>query len=126
MANYNPRLIKGQRSYTVEEIANVYGVDHKTCRRWLKEGLEPIRRNTKPLLIWGNDVRLFLVQKRNNKKVSLKGDEFFCMKCKKAVKAQATTVETKPTGKKIGREDREQLYSTGKCNVCGTKVTRFL
>jgi hypothetical protein len=124
--NYNPRLIKGQHSYSVEEIASLFGINKKTCFRWLQEGLEPIEQNTKPLLIWGNDLRTFLIRKKKEKKVTLGSKEFYCMKCKCAVRATVGTEKELPTGKKIGRNARVQLYRIGKCGKCGIQVVRYL
>ena len=126
MGRYNPHLIKARHSYSVEEIAALLGISRKTCLRWLQEGLKPIEPNTKPLLIWGNDLRLFLAEKKKQKKVVLKSKEFYCMRCHQAVKAKAHTERTIPTGKKIGRDARDQFYLIGKCNQCSTKLMRFL
>jgi len=126
MRRYNPRFIKGRHSYLIEEIARLFGINKKTCLRWLQEGLEPIEPNTKPLLIWGNDLRFFLVQKQKKQKVPLKKNEFYCFKCKQAVKAQANTEKIIPTGKKIGREAKAQLCRVGDCSLCGAQLTRFL
>lgn len=126
MARYNPRLIKARHSYLLGEVATLFGINKKTCLRWLKEGLKPIEPNTKPLLIWGNDLRHFLAEKKKQKIVILKSKEFYCMKCRRAVTAKPRTEKTIPTGKKIGREARAQLYLVGKCGQCGTGLTRFL
>ena len=35
----NPRLAKIHRNYTVEEIANLFGVHKNSVRNWVKGGL---------------------------------------------------------------------------------------
>ncbi|MEO7863683.1 MAG: helix-turn-helix domain-containing protein, partial [Nitrospirales bacterium] len=35
----NPRLVKIHRNYTVEEIANLFGIRRNTVREWVKRGL---------------------------------------------------------------------------------------
>ncbi len=126
MHKYNPRLLVSRRSYTVEELAGLYKRDPKTVFRWLKQGLEPIERNTKPLLIIGKAVREFLQSQKKQVRVKLKEDEYFCFKCRRAVRAKEGTTMTIMTGKKIGKVSRNQECLTGKCVVCETKLYRLL
>jgi hypothetical protein len=126
MNKYNPRLLVSRRSYTVEELARLYKRDTKTVFRWLKQGLEPMERNTKPLLIMGESVRLFFQGQKKRAGLKLKQGEYLCFKCRKAVIAKSGSVSTILTGKKIGKVSRNQECLTGKCNDCGTKVYRLL
>ena len=126
MANYNIRLIKARRSYSITEMASLLGVDRKTCQRWIKEGLKPIEEGTNPLLFMGESLKRFLKEKKKKRKCKLEKDEFFCMKCHKAVRAKIGSEEIVKTGKKIGKNDAEQLKKIGICEVCNTPVNRFL
>jgi hypothetical protein len=126
MNKYNSRLLVSRRSYTVEELAKLYKRDVKTVFRWLKQGLEPMEKNTKPLLIMGDSVRLFFQSQKKRAKIKLKEGEYLCFKCRKAVFAKEGTTSTIMTGKKIGKVSRNQECLTGKCNDCGTKVFRLL
>ena len=38
----NPRLAKIHRSYTVDEIATLYGVHRNTVRAWIARGLATV------------------------------------------------------------------------------------
>lgn len=122
---YNPRLITSRHSYTPEEVAQLFSVNKKTVFRWLQEGLKPLEENTKPLLIMGEALRYFLIEKRKKKKVKLKNDEFFCLKCRKETRAKSGTERLVTTGKKIGKEAREQFFRRAKCEQCGTQVNRL-
>lgn len=127
MSNYNVNLITARRSYSVNEIASLFGIDRKTCGRWIKyEGLMVIERNTKPLLIMGADLIDFIKKKREKKKIHLKENEFFCVKCHKAVRAKIGSEQIIKTGKRIGKDNREQLKKTGICDNCNTKLSKFL
>ncbi len=127
MPNYNHRLIKARRSYSIGEICSLFGINKKTCRRWLKnDGLRVIEENVRPLLVMGADLIDFLKRKRLKNKVILREDEFFCIKCRKAVKAKKGSKMIIKTGKRIGKANLEQFKKTGVCEVCGTILNRFL
>ncbi len=79
---YNPRLAKIHRSYTVEEVAALYGVHKNSVRQWVKHGLA-VCDNQRPMLILGSDLRNFLFQKRTKNKCPLKANEIYCLKCRK-------------------------------------------
>jgi len=127
MPNYNHRLIKSKRSYSISEISSLFGINRKTCNRWLKdEGLKVIERNVSPLLVMGADLINFIKKKKVKNKVALKEDEFFCMKCRKAVKAKLGSERIIKTGQRIGKNNLEQFKKIGICEFCGTKLNRFL
>jgi hypothetical protein len=55
----NPRLAKIHRSYSVEEMALLFGVHKNTVRNWFKNGLEPIDVQ-RPTVVRGAEIRRFL------------------------------------------------------------------
>ena len=127
MPNYNTRLIKSRRSYNITEMAELLGVDRKTCQRWIKQGgLKVVEKGVNPLLIMGADLISFLREKEEQRRCELREDEFFCMKCRRAVKARVESEEVVKTGKKIGKNGLEQFKKIGVCGVCGTELNRYL
>lgn len=125
--NYNPNLIKVRRSYSPGEIAQLFGIDQKTCFRWIKNGgLKVIKENTSPLLVGGGDLKDFITRNKKERKTKLKADEYFCLKCRKAVRAKAGSEQTVKTGKTIGKNKLPQINKVGICEDCGTKLNRFL
>ena len=127
MKKYNPHLIISKRSYSLGEIVFLLDINRKTCHRWIKdEGLKTIEKNVNPLLVMGVDLIDFLQRKRAKSKAVLKDDEFFCMKCHGPVKAKIGSEIIVKTGKKIGKNNLEQFKKIGVCEVCETKMNKFL
>ena len=60
---FNPRRVKINRNYTVEEVARLLQAHKNTVRSWLKEGLPTIDRQ-RPALILGRDLQAFLDSRR--------------------------------------------------------------
>jgi len=127
MPNYNTHRIKARRSYNITEMASLLGVDRKTCGRWIQEsGLKVIEKGVNPLLVMGVDLCCFLKEKRAKNKVSLEENELYCFKCRKAVKAKKGSENVIKTGKSIGTDILEQVKKTGFCEVCNTKLNKYL
>lgn len=113
----NPRLSKIHRSYTVEEVAKLYGVHKKTVRNWIKNGL-PVFNEVRPLLILGTDLRLFLQQKRDKSRSQCKEGEMYCLKCRAPRKPNTEAVKFIQSEHGIGR-----MFA--RCSRCGSKVNKF-
>lgn len=127
MPNYNINLITARRSYCIAEIVSLWGINRRTCGRWIKyKGLRVIEENTNPLLVMGVDLIDFIKKKRERGKISLKENEFFCVKCHKAVRAKIGSEQITKTGKRIGKNNQEQLKKIGVCENCETRLNKFL
>lgn len=77
----NHRLVKIHRSYTVEEIANLFSVHKNTVRGWVKGGLAP-SDNRRPMLILGSDLAGFLRARREKNKMRCLPGEIYCVRCR--------------------------------------------
>ena len=77
----NPRLVKIHRSYTVEEVARLFGVHKQTVRNWLKAGL-PSLTDQRPQLILGRALSAFLTERRQANKRPCGAGEIYCMRCR--------------------------------------------
>lgn len=126
MTSYNLNKIKMRKSYSIAEITSLFGITRKTCSRWLKEGLKVVEESVSPILVMGFDLENFIKERRTKKKINLKENESLCMKCHKAVIAKIGSEQVIKTGKRIGKDNQEQLRKIGICEVCGTKINRFL
>ncbi len=127
MSSYSINKIKRKRSYSIAEIVSLLGIDRRTCSRWIKdEGLKVIEEHTIPLLVMGVDLEEFIRKKRTERKIPLKKNEFCCFKCHKAVIAKIGSESIVKTGKRIGKENREQFRKIGICEICAGRVTKYL
>ncbi len=125
MPNYNTHLITARRCYRMKDIADLYRINKRTCRRWIIEGLKVVEANTSSPLIMGKDLILFLKNKQAKKKIKLKDDELYCVKCRKGVKAKIGSEKIIKTGKTIGKANKELLIKSGVCENCGTRLNRY-
>lgn len=74
----------------------------------------------------GADLKDFIKKKRSKRKMFLKEDEMFCLKCRKGVLPKIGSGRVVKTGKRIGKENREQFKKTGSCEHCGTGLNKYL
>jgi hypothetical protein len=77
----NPRLAKIHRSYSVEDLARLFKVHKNTVRNWFQQGLEPID-DQRPILIRGQEVRRFLVERRARTKQTCGPGRIYCLPCR--------------------------------------------
>ena len=77
----NPRLVKLHRSYTVEEIADLYSIHKNTVREWVKVGL-PALDDRRPMLILGRELGAFLQTRRTKNKRTCQPGEMYCLRCR--------------------------------------------
>ena len=113
---YNPRWVRTGLSYTVQDIAEIYGVHKNTVLHWIKDGL-PIIDRKKPYLIYGSELAEYLRKKQAGRKQKCKPDEFFCFKCRAPRKAWENVAN-------ILIRNESKLSISGLCTVCDTPVHR--
>jgi hypothetical protein len=81
MTRPNPMLAKLHRSYTVEEVARLYGVHRNTVRSWCKAGL-PMIDDRRPTMIQGRALRAFHQNRRDKAKRPCGPGNLYCCKCR--------------------------------------------
>ena len=77
----DPRLAKLHRSYTVEEVARLFGCHRNTVRSWLRSGLQS-NDDERPTLILGAELRRFFGERRAKAKCPTPAGMIFCMRCR--------------------------------------------
>lgn len=78
----NPNLAKIHRSYTVEEIARLYGLHRNTVRSWLNGGGLVAIDGGRPVLVQGKVLRAFLDARRTAAKRPCPVGTLYCFKCR--------------------------------------------
>ena len=97
----NHRLVKIHRSYTVEEIAKLFGMHKNTVRRWIKDGLAIID-DKRPMLILGHVLVEFLQARRAKNKQTCKPGELYCVRCRVPKFPAEDMAEFSPITEKVG------------------------
>ena len=116
--NFNPNLAKIHRSYTVEEVANLYGVHKNTVRAWInKHGLKT-NDNLRPVLILGRDLKGFLQERKKKNKCKCLPHEVYCLKCRKPQIPAENMADYIPITETKGR-----LISL--CPECGSLINQY-
>lgn len=97
----NHRLVKIHRNFTVEEIADLFGIHKNTVRSWVKAGLA-ISDNKRPMLILGHDLVAFLKGRRVKNKQTCGPGEMYCVRCRAPKPAGEDMAEYAPVTEKFG------------------------
>ena len=118
---YKPGLISTKRSYTLNQICQIYSEDklHKqTIRKWIKkEGLCCFGPQNKRL-IQGSDLKTFLECKNNPKTPPMQFECFKCLKCKERSIPTSQTIS-------ITRRPNGTLGARGTCSLCGGQINKI-
>lgn len=114
----DPRRAKIHHSYTVAEVAALFGVHRNTVRNWIEAKL-PTIRTLSGVLIHGADLREFLMQRRARRHQTCPPGHMFCFGCRKPREAVVGSVE-------IDRHTTNSGNAHGVCSCCGARMHRRL
>jgi hypothetical protein len=77
----NPRLVKVNRTYSIEQLGTLFNVHPNTVRAWRHAGLTTIDQ-VKPMLFRGAHVAAFLRQRKLSGKRPCKPGQIYCLPCR--------------------------------------------
>lgn len=120
----NPRLLKGMRAYSFQEVSEILGCHLQTVHRWHKDGLKILDDGTKPFLAMGKDIREFLKAKSKGRKHPLKPGELFCPRCRLPRESRPENLTLETTERRLGKSER-QVVIRGVCVTCGQRMILF-
>ncbi len=116
---YPLRLIRENYTYSLEQIADMYGIDLVTVRRWIRfEGLERLPKS-RPALIHSAALKKFLEKRQKSRRQECGTHEAYCFKCHspRTPKPGTGTAHQQPNG---------CIRFEAKCATCGCKINRAI
>jgi excisionase family DNA binding protein len=112
---YTLKPIRRDYTYSVEEIAELYGITPDTVFRWIRnEGLRRIEASKK-YFVHGSELAKFLEQRNVKNKKPCKEGEIYCCKCRQGK-------PPKPYTLKIKKLPNKTLRVFAKCSVCDARM----
>ena len=105
-----------RRSYTVAQVADLFGVSRGTVRCWLRRGL-PCLDEGRPVLFMGFALKAWLKQRRDRARKSCEADEFYCFRCREPRQAVPGSVVIIP-------ENEKTVRIAARCARCDTRMNR--
>lgn len=89
-------------------------MSEKTCGRWIEQGLPTVPGSHKPILILGDDAKIFIRNRNIKVVIKLKRHEFNCFKCKCPRRAKKGSIGVSGNIKR------------GLCSVCNSKMCKTI
>ncbi len=116
---YTLRLIRRDYTYSVEEVAALFGITSHTVFRWIsREGLKRIP-GTKKYFVHSSDLHAFLEEKNARNKQPCAVGEIYCCKCHEPRKPKLASLNSQKMPNKT-------IRISGRCGVCNTRMNTFV
>lgn len=112
---YSLKPLRRDYTYSVDEIAGIYGITPDTVFRWIRN--EGLKRNeaSRKYFVHGSELAQFLERRNAKNKKPCKKGEMFCCKCRKPHTPKSESLKPKKLANKTVR-----IY--GRCSVCDTRM----
>lgn len=118
------RRVKRNRTYLVEEAAEVAGLHPHTIRRWVRSGSLKAITDRRPYLIPGRFLIDFL-NAHSGRRAKLAIGECYCMRCRGPRQAVLRSVSLAPNAEdQAGTAAPKTLLLRANCIACGCAVFR--
>jgi len=116
---YSLKPIRRNYTYSVDEIAELFGITPDTVFRWIRnEGLKRIPQSRK-YFVHSAELTKFLTKRNAKNKQPCNEDEIFCCKCRKPRKPEPASLEFRHLPNKT-------IRVIGKCCVCGIRMNKLV
>lgn len=117
---YDWRLAKGNRYYTIQGLAMLYGVSPATVRAWIKSyGLDcAVIDETRPLVMKGSLIRAWMKKWQDNRGWECGAGEISCLSCRAPRRLKAGSAQIQ-----IG--NTQKITLRGECETCGGALLRL-
>ena len=116
---YSLKRIRQNYTYSVDEIAELYGLTTDTVFRWIRnDGLKRIPFSRK-FFVHGSELIEFLINRNGSNKHPCKEGEIYCCKCGQPQKPITGSL-------KIKKNPNMTISVKGKCSICDTSVNTFV
>lgn len=112
----NPRLAKSRLTYSVADMAALYGCHRNTVRNWFRLGLQPIDAR-RPALVKGDVLNAFHASRRAKAKRPCGPVEIYCAPCHKPQRPVDDMVDLVAIGDKVWKV-------SAICPVCDRMMTQ--
>jgi hypothetical protein len=113
---YNVGRIKATWPYSVQEIAELFGIHKNAVLRWIKDGLQA-NKDQRPFLIRGEELIRFLNARQTRKRCKCKATEFYCFRCRAPREAYLGIAD-------IAIESPTRLRVRSLCAMCSTPINK--
>lgn len=113
---YPHKRLRYWKSYDIDEICRLFAdkkLHAQTVRSWVKAGLKTID-NSRPILIYGDDLITFLKNRNDQNKCPTAFDELYCPHCRDARNVFRNRIVVEQKGK--------FLSVKGQCRECKSRM----
>lgn len=114
---YDPRKVKRHRSYTVKDLAALYGVGPNTVRQWIRNHDLPVIEGSYPVMMHWTEIRQWMAARQAARKWTCGADEMSCFKCRGPRKVRAGTFC-------VVNGNKPTPTLKGDCDICETPMNR--
>lgn len=112
----DPRRVKRLRTYSVNQIVDLFSLHSHTVRNWFKSGLAPMD-GRRPALVLGRELHRFLTAKRMARKRPCRPGTIYCVKCREPRRPDGNVADLRLLSATTG--DLEAI-----CPACGKMMHR--
>jgi transposase-like protein len=116
---YSLKPIRRNYTYSVDEIAEIYGITPDTVFRWIRN--EGLKRNeaSRKYFVHGSELTRFLEQRNTKNKKPCEEGEMLCCKCSKPRTPKSESL-------KFTKLPNKTVRVLGKCSVCDSRMNKIV